>query len=87
VLQDSGAAVCEFFCTAGLSLQNQEGLFFNIFKFRSTKRILLNEGCMQFRKWTFILSLIVCVFLSSTAFALSWEDFSYTVSGSDNITK
>lgn len=41
---------------------------------------------MHFRKSIFLLSLIGCLFLSSSVFAAQWGDFTYTVSDSDNIT-
>ncbi len=39
------------------------------------------EGFMQFRK-SILLLVLGCVFLSSSAFGLTWGDFSYEVSGS-----
>jgi hypothetical protein len=49
---------------------------------------MLSKGkvFMQFRKSIFLLGLIGCVFLCSSAFAAQWGDFTYTVSASDNVT-
>ena len=41
---------------------------------------------MSLKKLTFILALLCFMVLSSSAFAEQWGDFTYTVSGSDNIT-
>ncbi len=41
---------------------------------------------MHFRKSTFILSLIYCMFLCSPAFAAQWGDFTYGFASSDNST-